>query len=205
MLLAQSAGTKQPAQTKAGQNKINVNAADAATLETLPGIGPALAERIIAGRPYKSVADLAKVKGLSQSRLDTLKEQVTFGPSTTATKATHAKGSDANPRAGASAATASPASSKSSGSVSQHPGSQAPLSPTGRTTETLAPGQKININTASAEQLDALPGIGPVRAQSIIDYRNQHGKFKSIEEIQNVKGIKTGEFSKIQDSITVGR
>jgi competence protein ComEA len=205
VLLAQTAATKQPTRIKPGQNQIDVNSADAATLETLPGIGPALANRIIAGRPYKNQADLGKVKGLSQSRLDTLKDQVTFGPASAATKSTRAKESAAKQRSGASAGTTSRSPSTSSGTVSQRPGSQAPLSPTGRTAERLAPGQKININTATAEQLDALPGIGPVRAQAIIDYRSQHGAFKSIEEIQNVKGIKTGEFSKIQDSISVGR
>jgi len=203
VLLAQRTTTKQPAQTKAAQNQVDVNSADAATLETLPGIGPALANRIIAGRPYRQLSDLGKVKGLSQSRLNALKDQVTFGPATASTKANRSKPS-INQKSTAPE-TSSRAPSTTTGTASQRPGSNAPLTPTGRTSERLAPGQKININTATAEQLDALPGIGPVRAQAIIDYRNQHGAFKSIEEIENVKGIKAGEFSKIQDSITVGR
>ena len=61
----------------------------------------------------------------------------------------------------------------------------------------------ININTASATELDALPGIGTVYAQRIIDYRNQHGGFKTIEEIKNVKGIGDVTFGKLKDKITV--
>ena len=63
----------------------------------------------------------------------------------------------------------------------------------------LKPGEKININTASKEELDALPGIGPVRAQAIIDAR----PFKTIEDIMKVKGIKEVEFGKIKDMIMV--
>jgi competence protein ComEA len=60
-------------------------------------------------------------------------------------------------------------------------------------------GDKVNLNTATKEELDALPGIGPVKAQAIIDAR----PFKSIEDVKRVKGIKEGEFSKIKDQITV--
>ena len=63
----------------------------------------------------------------------------------------------------------------------------------------LASGQKVNINTATKEQLDALPGIGPVKAQAIIDGR----PYKKTEDIMKVKGIKQGEFNKIKDVITV--
>jgi len=63
--------------------------------------------------------------------------------------------------------------------------------------------QKINLNTASATELDSLPGIGPVYAQRIIDYREAHGGFKSIEEIVQVKGIGPKTFAKIRDLITV--
>lgn len=64
---------------------------------------------------------------------------------------------------------------------------------------------QININTASAAQLDTLSGIGPAKAQAIIDYRTAHGPFVRIEDIQNVKGIVPAIFANIQSSITVGQ
>ncbi len=66
------------------------------------------------------------------------------------------------------------------------------------------PTDKINLNTASAEELDKLPGIGPSIAKAIIDYRAQHGPFKTIEEVNDVKGIGDALFAKIKDLITVG-
>ena len=62
---------------------------------------------------------------------------------------------------------------------------------------------KININTATIAELDTLPGIGPAYAQRIIDYRNAHGGFKSIEEVKNVKGIRDKTFLKFKDQITL--
>lgn len=61
----------------------------------------------------------------------------------------------------------------------------------------------VNINTAGIEELMTLPGIGEVRAASIIDYRESMGEFEKIEDIMNVKGIKTGIFSKINSLICV--
>lgn len=61
----------------------------------------------------------------------------------------------------------------------------------------------ININSASLELLDTLPGIGPSTAQSIIDYRNGEGFFESIEQIMNVSGIGEATFNEIKDFITV--
>lgn len=68
----------------------------------------------------------------------------------------------------------------------------------------VAPGGRVNINTASAEELDTLPGIGPAFAQRIIDYREANGPFKSIEEITLVSGIGDATYEKIKDRITVG-
>lgn len=62
----------------------------------------------------------------------------------------------------------------------------------------------ININTASASELDTLPGIGPTTAQKIIDYRQQNGPFVSTADIINVSGIGPGTYEKIKNLITVG-
>ena len=61
----------------------------------------------------------------------------------------------------------------------------------------------ININSASLEELKTLPGIGDTKAKSIIDYRESNGKFNSIEDIQNVKGIGSSLYEKIKNNITV--
>jgi competence protein ComEA len=62
---------------------------------------------------------------------------------------------------------------------------------------------KININTATAEQLQTLPGIGPVLAKTIIDHRTKNGKFNKIEEILNVKGVGEKMFQKIKGRLVV--
>lgn len=61
----------------------------------------------------------------------------------------------------------------------------------------------LNINTATAEELDLLPGIGPSKASAIIAYRNKHGDFKRIEDLLNVSGIGPSIFDQIKDRITV--
>jgi comEA protein len=63
--------------------------------------------------------------------------------------------------------------------------------------------EKININTASLEELETLPRIGPVIANRIIEYRKTYGKFQSIEEITKVKGIGKKTFEKIKKMITI--
>ena len=66
------------------------------------------------------------------------------------------------------------------------------------------PAGKININTATTEELDTLPGIGPALAQRIIEYREANGSFKSIEGIIGVSGIGEATLEKIRDLVTVG-
>jgi competence protein ComEA len=62
---------------------------------------------------------------------------------------------------------------------------------------------KVNINTATASQLEELPGIGEVIAQRIVDYRTQHGPFKTVRDLLKVDGIGEKKFESIEDHVTV--
>jgi competence protein ComEA len=61
----------------------------------------------------------------------------------------------------------------------------------------------VNINTANKDELDAVKGIGPVKAQAIIDYRQKNGQFKSVDDLKNVKGFGDKSVAKIKDDLSV--
>ena len=62
---------------------------------------------------------------------------------------------------------------------------------------------KVNINTAGKDELMTLTGIGEAKAESILEYREENGKFENIEELMQIGGIKEGVFNKIKDDITI--
>ena len=138
--------------------RVNVNTVDAETLDTVPGIGPVLAGRIIAYRerhgPFRHVNDLQDVSGIGERSLAQMVPYVTVG-----------SGEIVVPVRGHSlpepAADARPAS----------------------------PAQLVNVNTASASELETLPRIGPALAQRIIDFRTEYGPFGSVDELELVQGI----------------
>jgi len=65
------------------------------------------------------------------------------------------------------------------------------------------PVTQVNINTADEKELDTLPGIGPVKAKAILDYRKKNGQFKAKRDIIKVKGIGEKTYEKLADKITV--
>lgn len=72
----------------------------------------------------------------------------------------------------------------------------APSGPAG-----AAPAAPVSLNTATIDQLDTLPGVGPVLAQHIIDYRTQHGGFRSVDELREVNGIGESRFADLRDLV----
>ncbi|MGQ5524588.1 ComEA family DNA-binding protein [Chitinimonas sp. PSY-7] len=62
----------------------------------------------------------------------------------------------------------------------------------------------VDINKGTAAELEALPGIGPKKAQAIVDYRSKNGPFKTVEDMEKVKGIGKATVEKLRKDITVG-
>lgn len=69
----------------------------------------------------------------------------------------------------------------------------------------MAVAAAVDINTADAKTLETLTGIGPAKAQAIIDYRTKVGGFKTIEELKKVEGIGDKTFEAIKNEITIGK
>ncbi|CAM5697998.1 Competence protein ComEA OS=Streptomyces violarus OX=67380 GN=FHS41_003540 PE=4 SV=1 [Streptomyces violarus] len=65
----------------------------------------------------------------------------------------------------------------------------------------VLPAAPVSLNTATADQLDTLPGVGPVLAQHIIDYRTQHGGFRSVDELREVNGIGERRFADLRNLV----
>lgn len=75
--------------------------------------------------------------------------------------------------------------------------------PLGATAGPGAPGMKININSATPEELETLPGIGPVLAAAIIDHREENGPFTAVDELEDVSGIGPVTMEDVRDLVTV--
>ncbi len=184
--------------------KIDVNTADATALETLPGIGASTARAIIAARPFSRVEDLERVSGIGAAKLADLRDHVTVSRQSATAAKSSSTGRNANPATSADSARSAgrDQSTRQADTRSERTGE---LEPTGRIDSPRTPAAgaasrgKTNLNTASREELEALPDIGPIKAQAIIEAR----PFSSVEDVMRVKGIKEGTFAEIKDRITV--
>jgi competence protein ComEA len=173
---------------------VNLNTASETELESLPGVGSKVAKDIMAARPFKTVDDLKNVKGMGDKKFGKIAPLVSVDGSSTSgatapvasapTKAENVPTKVENAPAQPATRSAAPVASHSNSGKKK--------------ADLLGQGEKINLNTASKEELERLPGIGDKKAQSIIEGR----PFKTPEDIMKVKGIKQGEFKKIQDHIT---
>lgn len=167
--------------------KVDLNTATAEELQELPGIGPARAEAIMAARPFKSVADLKKVEDVPARVYNEIE------PRLIASAAPVVAAREPAPKAMPKASTPR---AKAAAKEAEKEDDPAHLN---RKKAALAPGRKINLNTATADELQELPGIGPVRSAAILKAR----PFESIEDVMKVDGIKEGIFGQIKDHISV--
>lgn len=161
--------------------KVNINTASKSELESLPRIGPATAQKIIDYREeyggFAKIEDIMNIKGIGQGTFEKLKDLITVGD---------VSGLKIKPYRGSK----------------KYAGKGGASTTTRRRTSRYSYSGKLNINTATAEELDKLPGIGPTTAARIVEYRDMH-KFKMISDIKKVKGIGDKLYEKIKPYIKV--
>src|SRR5512145_787256 len=166
---------------------VDINSASEKELEVIKGVGPATAKKIVANRPYKTVDELSKA-GLKPKAIEAIKPFVTVGK-TQATQATQTATGAVTKAAAPVAADLTKATQdvKAAGKSASSAASK------------LAPGTRININTADQATLEKLPEIGPVKAKAIIAGR----PYNKVEDIMKVSGVKGKTFEAIKDYIVV--
>jgi len=158
--------------------KININTCTVEQLSTVKGIGPRTAEDIINNRPYHTLKQLRSVKGIGEKTFAKIAPFLTVGKPEEFT---------------AEIKEPEPAAKKKS--------DRTPSSKSKKSTSALT--GKINLNTASSEELQKLPRIGPKAAERIISYREANGPFQHLEDLMNVKGIGEKTFEQLKDLITL--
>lgn len=174
---------------KSKSQKVDLNTATQQELEALPGVGEATAKKIVAGRPYASVADLSKA-GVPQSTIDKISSLVTVSKSK-AKSAEKAAGSEKPAKKEKATAPEKPAEAEKSAATEKSAGAAVK-----RAKE--APAGPVDLNTASEKELEALPGVGPATAKKIVAGR----PYASVSDLSKA-GVSASTIEKISSLVTV--
>jgi competence protein ComEA len=180
---------------------IDLNTADEALLDEIPGVGATLAAAIVAERsrgPYRDLADLdARVPKLSANGLDGVASFGTFGgpfPEGGAATAVDRTGPHAS------------AVARANGKIGVRPGSLArTLGARRASKKSSAKGRlrPVDPNTATVAQLDTLPGIGPAIAARIVADRAAHGPYASVDELERVSGVGPATVERLRQLVEI--
>jgi len=177
----------------AAPEKVDVNTASQQQLEALPGIGPALATKIIANRPYSSINDLSRA-GVPESTIEKIKPQAKAGRVKSSEKPPAADTSKESSKSPATAKT--PKAEKSSSSATSKSSKSSTSSTSSTAAASKASAGTVDLNTASMEQLEALPGVGKATATKIVDGR----PYSSVDDLSRV-GVSQKTIDKIRGSV----
>ena len=167
--------------------RIDADRAGPAELARLPRVGMALAKTIVADReahgPFRSLAGLDRVPGVGPGLLTAIGGMLAFsaGPS---------GGVGQGVGAGVASSPVAPLSASTVGFAAPILAAAGPRAP-------------LNLNAANAAALDSLPGIGPARAASIVQYRAQHGPCRSVEDLGRVPGVGPAALARLRDRVAV--
>lgn len=159
--------------------RIDPNRATAPELERLPRVGPSLAARIVeyrqANGSFRTTGDLDVVPGVGPALLEGITPHVTLIP---------------GPATAARASAGSPSGAATESSAKSGVGEAAPDRP-------------LDLNRATAEELQQLPGIGPALARRIVDWRAENGRFRTLEALEEVPGIGPAVRSRIAPLVRI--